>query len=76
MNRLLQIVASVITNRGSFLLLQIGASVITNRGSLVVTYRGKDYYKSWQVLQIGANLLQIVAGITNRGNYYKSGHNT
>ena len=61
------------------LLLQIGAaSVITNRGSFC-------YYKSGQLLlqigaafllQIGAELLQIGAAITNRGNYYKSVHNT
>ena len=71
---LLQIGASVITNRGSFIityrgkvLLQIGAaSFITYRGRFI-TYRGR-YYKSGQVL------LQIGAGITNRGKYYyKSG---
>ena len=33
------------------------------------------YYKSGQLLQIGRNLLQIRAGITYRGNYYKLVHN-
>ena len=30
-----------------------------------------SYYKSWKLL-----ILQIVAGITIRGNYYITGHNT
>ena len=66
---------AIITNRGSFLLLQIVARVITNRGSWFITNRGKCYYISWQLLQIVASLLQIVAGITNRGNYYKTWQN-
>ena len=28
-----------------------------------------------QLLQNAASLLQIAAGITKRGNYYKTGHN-
>ena len=57
------------------MLLQIGACVITNWGSSVITNRGKSYYKLGQVLQIGAELLQVGVGITNRGNYYKSVQN-
>ena len=55
--------------------LQIGAAPF-------VTNRGNSYYKSgqFQILQIGAKLLQIRAVITNwgriitnRGRYYKLG---
>ena len=50
-----------VTNWGSFVLLQIRANVVTNQGN--------RYYKIGQLLQIGA-------GITNQGNYYKLGHNS
>ena len=44
---------------------------ITNRGmSLLATNRGAA-----RLLQIVAKLLQIMSGITNRGNYYITGHN-
>lgn len=39
---------------------------------------GQVYATNWGnlvLLQIGQNLLQIWAGITNHDNYYKLGHN-
>ena len=54
---LLQIGANVIRNWGSFILLQIGARVITNWGSFFITNWGKCYYKSGQLLKIGANFI-------------------
>ena len=41
---------------------KLGQACVTNWGNLVL-------------LQIGQNLLQIGAAITNHGNYYKLGHN-
>ena len=45
-------------------------AVVADLGSVIC------YFKSGQLLllQIGAELLQIGAAITNRGNYYKSVH--
>ena len=52
-------------------LLQIGAAFfITNWGSLIITNQGKFYYKSEQLLQIWALLLQIWAAITNWSKLY------
>ena len=41
---------------------KLGQACVTNWGNLVL-------------LQIGQNLLQIGAGITNHGDYYNLGHN-
>ena len=56
-------------------LLQIGAAFfIKNWGSLIIANQGKFYYKSGQLLQIRALLLQIWAAITNWSKlYYKLG---
>ena len=61
---------------GQLLLLQIVTTVITNRGSSFYYKSGQNYHKLGQVLQTGADLLQIGAGITDRSNYYKSVQNT
>ena len=47
-------------------LFQIGAGVISNRGSFVITKREQIYYKLGQVFQVGAGLFQIGAIISNR----------
>ena len=67
---------SCVTNWGSFILLQIRAYVVTNWSSFITINQGKCCYKLGQLLQIGKNALQIGAGITNQGNYYKLEHNS
>ena len=63
-----------VTNWDSFVLLQIRANVVTNWGSFIITNWGRFCYKLGQLLQfrttvittqLGQNLLQIGADITN-----------
>ena len=58
---LLQIGATVVTNWGNYY--KLGKPLLQNRAA--ITNWGKTYYKLWQLLQLGQNALQIVAGITN-----------
>ena len=78
-----------VKNWGNFVLLQIRTDVATNCGSFIITNWDKCCYRLGQLLQIratvitkqssyfifGQNFLQIGAGITNQGNYYKLGYN-
>ena len=63
-----------VTNWDRFVLLQIRANVVTNWGSFIITNWSRFCYKLGQLLQfrttvittqLGQNLLQIGADITN-----------
>ena len=72
-----------VTNWDSFAFLHIRANVVTNGGSFVITNWGKCCYKLGHPLEIratiftkwaryyklGQNILQIGAGVANKGNY-------
>ena len=54
---------------------QVPAFVITNSGNNYYKL-GQNNYKSEQLLQVKADLLQICAAITNWGKYYKLVHSS
>ena len=64
-------------SNGHFKLVKSGAdsflieAVVADLGSFICYCKSKQLF----LLQIGAELLQIGAAITNRGNYYKLVHN-